>query len=432
MFRLQKIEIIGFKSEKEHITYEFSDSNTTVVFGQNGCGKTTFLQILYGIFSEDEAILINNKVKSIHIWCQIDGKNIECSIDEKAVEEGEVGSPQYDWSELEKNGLNRISILFLGVERSYSFSAVSASSAVIYEFLRRNAIGNKIIADMGTNAARGFAEALSSQISYNNRVRFSRQSDIRNLFGREHLYLAGSDINIESVEDLILGRYRKTKIIANENIQSALMVTLSQVMEGDNSAEIESQNLRYIETQLKANYELISEVLKLVQINESDMLSFLENSEREVIIDKCKHNRNICLLLKNIFINILPDKNILLSIPKLQKMFNERISYNKKMEVSENNIRIKVDFENNYHDIKSLSSGEKQFLTLLTCIFIDSTDRNLVLIDEPELSLNINWQSELIDLLMENAPETQILLATHSPAIVDKHLECLKELQRGE
>ena len=432
MFRLHKIEIIGFKAENEHIIYEFSDSNTTVVFGQNGCGKTSFLQILYGVFSEDETILANNKVKSVRVWCQKEDEKIEFIVVKNERNLNEAVSALYDWRQLEKYGLHRIPILFLGVERSYSFSAVSASSSAIYDFLRRNVIGQKIITDMGTNAARGLSESLSAYISFNNKMRFNRQATAGNLFEREHLYLSGSDANIESVENLIIGRYRKAIRIANESIQKALMATLSQVMGAENSEEMGNPNLEFIQKHLEDNYELISEVLKLVQIEESDILSFLKESEIKDIIDKCKKNRNNSLLLKNIISNILPDKNVLLSVARLQKMFNERMSYNKKMEVFENEIIIRVSPENGYHDINNLSSGEKQFLTLLTCIFIDSTDRSLMLIDEPELSLNINWQSELINLLMENAPETQILLAAHSPAIVDEHVECLRELQRGE
>ncbi len=432
MFRLHKIEIFGFKSEKEHILYEFSDSNTTVVFGQNGCGKTSFLQILYGVFSEDETILANNKVKSIKIWCQKEKEDIECLIIKKAYNRTDIAGALYDWRQLEKYGLHKIPVLFLGVERSYSFSAVSASSSVIYDFLRRNSLGQKMIADMGTSAVRGLAESLSAYIGFNNKMRFNRQLSDRNLFDREHLYLSGSDANIESVENLIIGRYRKAKRIANEGIQKALMSTLSQVMGDEAEGKTENTGLDFIQKNLEFNYELISEVLKLVQIEESDILSFLKDSNLEDIIEKCKRNRNSQLLLENIIRNILPYKNILLSVTKLQKMFNERIGYHKKMEVHENEILIKVSMENGYHDVNNLSSGEKQFLTLLTCIFIDSTDRVLVLIDEPELSLNINWQSELIDLLMENAPETQILLAAHSPAIVDEHVECMRELQREE
>ena len=64
----------------------------------------------------------------------------------------------------------------------------------------------------------------------------------------------------------------------------------------------------------------------------------------------------------------------------------------------------------------------------MTAIIIDSSERDLILIDEPELSLNIKWQNELVPLLMESAPNSQIILATHSPSIVNDHIEFINEL----
>ena len=302
---------------------------------------------------------------------------------------------------------------------------------MIYNFLRRNTVGQKLIIDMGTNTVRGLAESLSAYISFNNRIRFNRQEYSGNLFERKHLYLSGREANIESLESLIMKRYERINRIANETIQKALMTTLSQIVGTENTDETEKQSLKSISDYMESNHELISETLKFVQMEKKDILFFLKDSEKKHIIDNCEKNKYNRLLLQNIIHNILPYKNILLSIANLQKMFNAKLGYGKQMKVCEDEIKIFVNSEHDYHDINNLSSGEKQFLTLLACIFIDNTDRNLVLIDEPELSLNIRWQAELINLLMENAPKTQILLATHSPAIVDEHVECLKELQRG-
>ena len=38
--------------------------------------------------------------------------------------------------------------------------------------------------------------------------------------------------------------------------------------------------------------------------------------------------------------------------------------------------------------------------------------------DEPEVSLHIEWQKQLIDLCLELNPNVQIILTTHSPAVV--------------
>lgn len=64
-----------------------------------------------------------------------------------------------------------------------------------------------------------------------------------------------------------------------------------------------------------------------------------------------------------------------------------------------------------------LSSGEKQILLLLLRIFLLDDRESVVLIDEPENSLDISWQYKLIDLLVKLNPNAQYFITTHSPSI---------------
>ncbi|MDE6578170.1 MAG: ATP-binding protein [Muribaculaceae bacterium] len=64
-----------------------------------------------------------------------------------------------------------------------------------------------------------------------------------------------------------------------------------------------------------------------------------------------------------------------------------------------------------------LSSGEKQILLLLLRIFLLNEKESVVLIDEPENSLDISWQYKLIDLLIKLNPNAQFFITTHSPSI---------------
>ncbi|MDR0995041.1 MAG: AAA family ATPase [Tannerella sp.] len=67
--------------------------------------------------------------------------------------------------------------------------------------------------------------------------------------------------------------------------------------------------------------------------------------------------------------------------------------------------------------ISRLSSGEKQLLLLLFTIFLMEEQSYIVLMDEPEISLHVGWQQQLIDVVRRLDPNTQIILATHSPSI---------------
>ena len=65
-----------------------------------------------------------------------------------------------------------------------------------------------------------------------------------------------------------------------------------------------------------------------------------------------------------------------------------------------------------------LSSGEKQMLAILLTVLVEDDEHYVLFMDEPEVSLHIEWQKRLIDLCLELNPNVQIILTTHSPAVV--------------
>ncbi|MBQ7419305.1 MAG: AAA family ATPase [Prevotella sp.] len=65
-----------------------------------------------------------------------------------------------------------------------------------------------------------------------------------------------------------------------------------------------------------------------------------------------------------------------------------------------------------------LSSGEKQMLAILLTVLVEDQQPCVLLMDEPEVSLHIEWQKRLIELILELNPNVQIILTTHSPAVI--------------
>ena len=65
-----------------------------------------------------------------------------------------------------------------------------------------------------------------------------------------------------------------------------------------------------------------------------------------------------------------------------------------------------------------LSSGEKQMLAILLTVLVEDNEPYVLFMDEPEVSLHIEWQKQLIDLILELNPNVQIILTTHSPAVI--------------
>lgn len=73
--------------------------------------------------------------------------------------------------------------------------------------------------------------------------------------------------------------------------------------------------------------------------------------------------------------------------------------------------------ENGTLPVAALSSGEMQILLILLRVFLLNGRESVVLIDEPENSLDIDWQFDLLNLLVRLNPNAQYFVTTHSPAL---------------
>jgi predicted ATP-dependent endonuclease of OLD family len=57
-------------------------------------------------------------------------------------------------------------------------------------------------------------------------------------------------------------------------------------------------------------------------------------------------------------------------------------------------------------------------LAILLTVLVEDRQPYVLFMDEPEVSLHIEWQKRLIDLIIELNPNVQIILTTHSPAVI--------------
>lgn len=79
--------------------------------------------------------------------------------------------------------------------------------------------------------------------------------------------------------------------------------------------------------------------------------------------------------------------------------------------------KFSVITDNGTLPVEALSSGEMQVLLILLRVFLLGKRESIVLIDEPENSLDIDWQFELINLLVRFNPNAQFFITTHSLAL---------------
>lgn len=84
--------------------------------------------------------------------------------------------------------------------------------------------------------------------------------------------------------------------------------------------------------------------------------------------------------------------------------------------------------------LNELSSGEQHEVVLLYELIFKTRPGIMVLIDEPEISLHISWQKEFLDDLLRiiRIQDFQVLIATHSPSIINDRWDLVYNLEKRD
>jgi predicted ATPase len=83
-------------------------------------------------------------------------------------------------------------------------------------------------------------------------------------------------------------------------------------------------------------------------------------------------------------------------------------------------LKVNLEGKEKARPITALSSGERQLVVMLTHLAFNTAARraNVLIVDEPELSLHIRWQEQFVEALQGASEGLQLILATHSPSII--------------
>ncbi len=103
---------------------------------------------------------------------------------------------------------------------------------------------------------------------------------------------------------------------------------------------------------------------------------------------------------------------------------NSKLSF-KKLVIS-NDVGIKIIREDNEElDLAKLSSGEQQIIVLYYDLIFGVQDKVILMIDEPEISLHVAWQRELMNdfnrIIEIKNNKLNVIIATHSPQVINNN-----------
>ena len=113
-------------------------------------------------------------------------------------------------------------------------------------------------------------------------------------------------------------------------------------------------------------------------------------------------------------------------INRFLETISRLFSRGKKLGLTDNELQILLA-DGRILPIAQLSSGEKHLIKILLTSM--TSGPNAILIDEPELSLHLDWQRLFVQTILSLNPNCQLILASHSPEVMaDVPDECIFKL----
>lgn len=430
-FRLEKIRFIGFQSKDLEATVRFSNSQTSIIYGDNGSGKTTLLKLIHAVLSKDEATLLKENVKGIEISFvdEMDERHhIEITKEEDLIGGGINATQAFNWKEFDNSGLSRTRSLSMGVDRGTTIQPAQVEGSDIFRYL----VGASEV-KLDRTASQTLSENLASFLNRAGVLRTRTRSIMRTKnndlqLHREHAFL--QSVNMSNIEMLLTERYRIARDYASAQIQNALFDTLAVAIDSENEKPQTIQLPLDLATQIAEGKERIIEALKDGPDNESKNKIIGILTELQIQDGTLTNNPILGQLLWNMTKELKIEKQLLNAINQFVETFSSFLGEQKKIEITKQGVQLIV--RGNKLNIDALSSGERHLFTFLALVVIDARERDFLIIDEPEISLNANWQRQLIPLLQDLASDTQIIVASHSPILAHKRPSSLVELKPTE
>lgn len=421
------------------------NKDITLLYGLNGCGKTTILNMITAIITGKLYKLFTYNFNNIELTYYDENnpdKLYKINIYKKEVDKIEIKFKKHNTSivklQIPEDRKRRVN----GVEDIY-FEEYGILNEIRKEF-------NYVYL------------ALNRAISLSD-------SDDYYYFPRRRYFLEEDDIiepeiidpEIRYIENLISKKYTTanslTNAISNEFrnliLKSSLNVNVQtdfeKILSDFNGIGFSKNDILSI----KDSYIKILDDLKILSKGEKDQYNiFFDNyvkrikslKKKPIPLDEMfglfiEHNE-----MKKIqgIVNIAADTEkqkalIMHPIELFLNTVNEFISSSdlkKKIDINING-RIYFSSENSNQklSIQLLSSGERQLLVFFANLIfgVKETSSGIFVVDEPELSLHLSWQKVFVEKALEVNNNVQFIFATHAPEIIGSRRNKMYKLEKN-
>jgi len=448
---LNSITIIGLYGVRDYKII-FSD-NRMIFVGENGSGKTTVLKIIYYTLSANWDSLFEFKFDEIQIEIMKNGKK------HKTVINYEIFTKVFAVQGIER--LNYYSDMQLhtvshGSRRPLNLSFNDIVSLTV-EF--RSSKSNSL------NARRGLPPDFYKPLMESEDVKSFLKIDnqIRDLIDFQILYLPTYRRIEEQLKTIFpftdSSEWEKKRI----KIQNDRAFEIVEFGMGDVDAAVEKKQtelqrlsqeqqnkltLGYLGEIVTNKYDKV-DIAKIKALSDEDISlvlnrieeSILSSSNKHLVMETLSRVKKINLseipqakdkIICHYFLHLLDfhkemeDKEacMLKFCEKCNKyLVSNMIEYIRSSFSCRILNKVSGDFSDNDIKFQNLSSGEKQIVSLFSHLNLSQKENVFVFIDEPELSLSVEWQKSFLLDIIDSVNCVGLVASTHSPFIFENNLE---------
>ena len=442
---LKSIQIKGLFG-KYNYAFNF-EKDITIWISENGVGKTTILTIIVAILTGDIRTLYNINFKEIVV--NISNKSYTI--------EKQNTLPRFR----DKNTREYRRMMYL-LEDLESYLPITHVIKIRNEIMRKENVDPTILEEIIYNRLR-YDERLSNE-SLSKTI-----NQIKDL-QYSHLYDEIYKIKDKLKEEVVFyPTYRRVEVaferVFANNPKKYVSRELTTKYMGFGMSDVKNRIRNLLEkirkdanaAYIKMNANIISELLEDQVGNYIGGLNEIDVHKVDVVIKRIGEDRidNVdklrpFLTSKSFNKNKSNEEFLIYYLQKLVSIYNSQEAIDKKlskfarvcskylsgkkivydetmlvMEVLDNE-GLKIDFDD-------LSSGEKQIVSVFSKVYLDVTSPCIFIIDEPEISLSIEWQKEFLKDIYDSKKVALLIATTHSPFIFkNEYEEYVQELEINE
>lgn len=413
---IKRIRIYGlFGTFNHEIRF---NNNVVIIMGENGVGKTITLRLIEAIFSKNLEYLLEKEFEDIIISFHKETWFIKRSIDTKENGQGLKLIIKSSRKNVEPFYVTRSMLM----HRIPSFYERVGEDKWLNKrnglFLSRDALIERYGSD---GILLQYPEWYQHQCGQN-RVK---------LIQTQRLY---------QEQD---GEHRVLSVVKySRELSSLMQVEISKAAKntGDLDRTFPKRLLKLMRSNRKfPSSEILSELSRLEKhrLELSDLGLLTEMESKDAIINELDEGDNTMLSVLHLYVKDSWEKlkkydNLYEKLSLLKDIINSRYKYKVFTFDSKEGFVIYTTGQQQGKTIsvEKLSSGEQNELVLFYEMLFKCDSKDLILIDEPEISLHLEWMLSMIGDLIKVSEKNKmsLLIATHSPDLVGENYDLVQHL----